>query len=202
MTPAEPSARSLGGSRLRQPDACLDCYNRCWWEYSLTPIITRSLWAEKVAADIASRPLVRECVFSNMRFLDSVEREVCDLVLALRSDAIVGQIKSQEDPLSRGRARLASWVVKNAKRAASQLQGAIRTIADRDVWCEHPRRGRVEFSKGELKAVQGLFLVENLGARIVLPPGVRVHRLLEASGLRVAPSFCFPASLCPPGAES
>src|SRR5207244_1432698 len=102
-------------------------------------------------------------------FLDATEREACDLMLVLRGNAIVIQMKAQEDPVSRSQSKRVGWISKNAKRAASQLQGAIRTILERDVWCQHPRRGRVEFSKGELKPAQGIVLVDSFGDRIALP---------------------------------
>jgi hypothetical protein len=126
----------------------------------------RTDWAEQFAAKLASRPLVHECVFSNAKYLDGTEKEVCDLLLVLRESAILLQMKCQRDPLSRSGERLESWVLKNAKQAFGQLKGAIRTVTSRPFWCNHPRRGRVEFDKGQLSVVHGIVLVENLGERI------------------------------------
>jgi hypothetical protein len=56
--------------------------------------------------------------------------------------------KCQEDPLSRDSTKTASWANKQAKKAVSQLRGALRTAKSKAIWCNHRRRGRVEFHDG------------------------------------------------------
>jgi hypothetical protein len=119
----------------------------------------RSKLTEIYAAKFAALPLLAECVFLNPAFLDgTLEREVCDLLLVLRNQAVVVQMKSQDK--ERTDEKLNRWIGKETKNAASQIKGAIRTLRERPLWCEHPRRGHVEFEAGYLKAVQALVIVE------------------------------------------
>lgn len=131
----------------------------------------RTDWAEQFAEDFYSRPLVKECVFHSARHLDSgLEKEVCDFLLVLRGRAIVIQMKCQEDPTARSGEKLERWVIKQANAALTQLQGSLRTVCERDFWCEHPRRGHIDFAKGQLRAIHGIVLVEQFEGRICLPP--------------------------------
>jgi len=119
----------------------------------------RSKIAEIHAAWFASTPLIGECVLLNPAFSDGQrEREVCDLLLVLRDQAIVVQMKTQ-DKLRAGE-KLSRWVEKETRKAARQIKGAIGTIGSQAVWSDHPRRGRVEFDAGFLKPVHGLVIVE------------------------------------------
>jgi hypothetical protein len=130
---------------------------------------TRTKWAERFAAEFTSKPLVAEWVFSNPQFIDGrSQKEVCDLIFLLRNRAIVVQQKCQEDPTSRSGARLDSWVIKQAEAGVSQLRGALNTIQSRDFWCDHPRRGRVDFKAGDITPIQGVVLVEHFSDHIKL----------------------------------
>lgn len=74
----------------------------------------RTDWAEEFAERFASRPLVHECVFRSAKYLDGTVKEVCDLLLVLRNEGIILQMKCQEDPLSRSGEKLERWVFKHA----------------------------------------------------------------------------------------
>jgi hypothetical protein len=130
----------------------------------------RSEWVEQYAASFAGEPFVREFVFANPKFLKSgIEKEVADLLFVFRGNALVAQLKSQEDPAARDPARLAAWVAKRAHDGASQLGGSLRTLEVRDAWCAHARRGRVTFAAGSLSPVHGLVIVECRDARVHVP---------------------------------
>lgn len=130
----------------------------------------RSKLAENYAAKFASAPLVAECVFLNPAFLDgTIEREVCDLLLVLRDQVLVVQMKSQDK--QRTGEKLTRWIEKETRKAASQIKGAIRTLRERPLWCEHARRGRVEFQAGRLKPLQALAIVETQ-ASVAIPNGL------------------------------
>ena len=119
----------------------------------------RSKVAEIHAAWFASTPLIGECVFLNPAFSEGRrEREVCDLLLVLRDEAIVVQMKTQ-DKLRTGE-KLIRWIEKETSKAARQVEGAIGTIGSRSLWSNHPRRGFVKFEAGCLKPVHGLVIVE------------------------------------------
>ena len=78
----------------------------------------RSKLAEVYSAKFASVPLIAECVLLNPAFLDRRrEREVCDLLLVLRDQALVIQMKSGDKP--RTGEKLTRWVEKEATKAAS-----------------------------------------------------------------------------------
>jgi hypothetical protein len=132
---------------------------------------TRTKWTEEFAEAFASLPLVSECVFrSPMRMDRGIEKEVCDLAVSLRGDALLVQMGCQENPSTRSGDKLANWVLKTAREKLRQTQGAIGTVRKRDFWCDHPRRGRVAFRAAELRPVCGIVAVETLGEPVVLPP--------------------------------
>ena len=70
-------------------------------------------------------------------------------------------------------AKTESWARKEAKKAVSQLRGALRTAIGKAIWCDHPRRGRVEFPNGLPKIDHGIVLVEVL-QRVDLEPEATV----------------------------
>jgi hypothetical protein len=125
--------------------------------------LQRTEWAERHVEDFLSLPLVREFVFRSPQSLDKViQKEVADFLVAHEDTAILVSQKCQEDPSSRTGARAASWARKAAKGAASQLCGALRRVEGHPIWCEHSRRGRVEFPNGLAKIDHAIALVETL----------------------------------------
>ena len=88
----------------------------------------RSKLAEIFAAKFAALPLVAECVFLNPAFLDgTLKREVCDLLLVLRNQAAVVQMKSQDK--ERTDEKLNRWIGKETKNAASQSRAPSEPFA-------------------------------------------------------------------------
>jgi hypothetical protein len=84
-----------------------------------------------------------ETVFLRATCQDGViAKEVCDVLLAVRGDAILLSLKSQENPKGRSGMKIASWRAKHAGRAVSQLRGTVRTIGAQPFWCYYPRRNR------------------------------------------------------------
>lgn len=132
--------------------------------------LQRSKLAEIYTAKFASAPLIAECIFLNPAFLDGkIEREVCDLLIVLRDQALVVQMKSQDKPHTGE--RLTRWIEKETRKAASQIKGTIRTLRERALWCEHARRGRVAFQAGHLKPLQALAIVDTQ-ASVAIPNGL------------------------------
>ena len=124
-------------------------------------IVQRTLWAEKFVDSFSSRPLTGECVFHSPQYIDrGRQKEVCDFLLALRGNAILVSMKSQEDPSSRIGDKLRRWTIKNATNALNQARGALNTIAREPFWCQHPRRGRVDFKQGSIHVVHVVVLTE------------------------------------------
>jgi hypothetical protein len=145
------------------------------------PSLQRTEWAERHVEDFLSLPLVREFVFRSPQSLDKViQKEVVDFLVAHGNTAILVSQKCQEDPSSRIGARAASWARKAAKGAASQLCGALRRADGQPIWCEHSRRGRVEFPNGLPKIDHAIALVEML-ERVDLEPDAK-HLPLEFQG--------------------
>jgi hypothetical protein len=122
--------------------------------------IPRTVWAEHSVEEFLSLPLISEFVFRSPQTVNATQREVVDFLIAHGNIGILISQKCQEDPTSHDAARTEFWVRKKAKDARSQLCGALRTGAARPIWCDHPRRGRVEFSKGLPKIDRGIVLVE------------------------------------------
>jgi hypothetical protein len=132
------------------------------------PAESRTSWAEEQAAAFCSAPLTAETVFLRARYQKGGEKEVSDLVLALRGDAVLISLKHQEDPDERAGDRLTRWCGKAAKAAAGELVGAVRTLRERPFWCDHERRGRVEFAPGALQVRHAVAAVETF-APVALP---------------------------------
>jgi hypothetical protein len=80
------------------------------------------------------------------------------LILQNGSGILISQ-KCQEDPASRDERKAELWARKNAKGGVRQLCGALRA-GTRLIWCDHPRRGRVEFPRGLPPITHGIVLTE------------------------------------------
>lgn len=120
---------------------------------------TRTLWAERQVEGILSLPLISEFVFRSPKHNDPNEKEVIDHLIVHKSDGILLSQKAQEDPTSRSVQKNELWVLKNIQDALKPICGSIRKPDDRPKWCDHPRRGRVEFSTLP-PTVHGVAMVE------------------------------------------
>lgn len=110
-----------------------------------SPTISRTDWAELQIEELLSVPLVSEFVFRSPKHNDPDEKEVIDHLIVHRGQSIILSQKAQDDPAKRSDTRNAQWVLKNIQNALKPIRGVIRNPGDRPKWCEHPRRGRVEF---------------------------------------------------------
>ena len=119
----------------------------------------RTQWAERHVEEFLALPLVREFVLRSPQTVDGTQREVADhLILHSRSGVLISQ-KCQEDPAARDEEKTELWARKNARNAVRQLCGALRADP-KMVWCDHPRRGRIEFPKGLPPITHGIVLTE------------------------------------------
>ena len=130
----------------------------------------RTRWAETYLNRFVASPLTAECVFFSAKFLDKgIEKELCDFLLILKGRAILISMKAQEEPRSRSENKLKLWAAKSAKRGIDQAKGAVRTIREKSFWCDHPRRGRVDFGPNSIKVEQVVVVVEVFDDVIELP---------------------------------
>jgi hypothetical protein len=121
----------------------------------------RGIWAERYVRDFLALPFVSEFVFRSLQTLDGgTQKEVADLLVAYPGVGILMSQKTQKDPFARAPDKTLSWALKEAKRAVSQLCGALRTARGKRIWCDHPRRGRVELPDGLPCINHGIVLVE------------------------------------------
>lgn len=121
----------------------------------------RTDWAEKFVESFSSIPLTAECVYHSPKYIDrGKEKEVCDLLIILRGKGILISMKAQQDPCSKNREKQQCWTIKNAKNAFDQAKGALKTIANKSYWCQHFRRGRIEFNPGEIQVTNVVVLTE------------------------------------------
>ena len=123
---------------------------------------TRTRWAEEQVEVLLSIPFISEFVFRSPQNLEgprNSQREVADLLIEHLGKGLLLSQKAQEDPESRGDRRNGLWVLKNAKGAVAQLIGALRSPTT-PFWCDHPRRGRVEFAAGLPPIVHGVVVAE------------------------------------------
>ena len=120
---------------------------------------TRTLWAERQVEEVLSLPLISEFVFRSPKHNDPTEKEVIDHLIVHKGDGILISQKAQEDPTSRSVEKNELWVLKNIQDALKPIRGSIKNPDDRPKWCDHPRRGRVEF-KTLPRIIHGVALVE------------------------------------------
>jgi hypothetical protein len=130
---------------------------------------------EELVARLCGVPLTAETVFLRPTRRDGLlDKEVCDALLALRGDAILFSLKSQDNPKSRVGTKLSSWCGKHAARAVGQLGGAVRAIKAQPFWCDHRRRGRVHFAADLLRPRHAVVILETLD-EVALPPELPDH---------------------------
>jgi hypothetical protein len=129
----------------------------------------RGIWAELYVRDFLALPFVSEFVFRSLQALDAgTQKEVADLLIAhsgigtFPGVGILISQKTQQDVLARDAEKTLSWALKEAKKAASQLRGALRTGRGKPIWCDHPRRGRIELPDGLPEINHGIVLLEVL----------------------------------------
>lgn len=130
----------------------------------------RTEWAERFVEHFSGIPLTAECVYFSPQFLDKgVQKEVCDFLIILRGEAILVSMKSQEDPTVRSGHKLKRWTVKNAWRALSQAKGALRNLGRNRFWCQHGRRGRVDFEPNSVRVTNVVVVAELFNECVELP---------------------------------
>lgn len=122
---------------------------------------SRTEWAEREIEELLSLPFIAEFIFRSPKKLDTTEKEVADLLLVHKGEGVLVSQKMQEEPGTRTEHKNELWVRKNAKAAASQLFGAIRSANKQPIWCDHPRLGRVSFPKGLPTLRHGIVIVES-----------------------------------------
>ena len=120
--------------------------------------------AERFLERLASVPLTWENVFRSPQYTVNSDKEVVDLLLALRGRGILVSMKCQQDPKTRTGDTLVRWVQKSAKAALKQVGGGIRTFKTREFWCSHQRRGQVSFKPNHIEPVRAVVIVETLEA--------------------------------------
>lgn len=122
----------------------------------------RTRWAEEQAEQLLAIPFIAEFVFRSPQRLDGrrgVQKEVADLLIEHKGKGLLVSQKAQEDPDSRDEHKNEFWALKNAKGAVAQLIGALRCPGT-PFWCDHPRRGRVDFPAGLPPVAHGVVVVE------------------------------------------
>ncbi len=121
----------------------------------------RTEWAERETEELLSKPFIREFVFRNVRTLDgSTPHETGDFLVLHRGSGILVEQKCQEDPTTRTPTKTALWARKQAKAGWKQLRRALTRPKGRPVWCDHQRRGRVEFKEGLPVIRHGVVIIE------------------------------------------
>ncbi len=120
---------------------------------------SRTRWAEQQAEDVLAASFISEFVFRSPQMRDGTQKEVADLLIVHKGNGLLVSQKAQDDPLSRDQRKNELWVLKATKKGLGQLLGALRP-STKAIWCEHPRRGRVEFLAGLPPITHGLVTVE------------------------------------------
>lgn len=120
---------------------------------------SRTDWAEKYVERLVSMPFISEFVFRSPR-RDKNGLEVADFLISQGEINIVISQKCQDDPTSRTLEKNELWVLKETKHGLSQLLGGLKKFKSEPFWCNHPRRGKVNFSMPLNKIDEAIVLVE------------------------------------------
>jgi len=135
-----------------------------------TPI-KRTDWAERRVEEFLSLPFLSEFVFRNVRTTERRKQEqVGDFLIAHRQSGILVEQKCQQDPTAKTGPKLNRAALKKAKDGWSQVRRALTRNREFPVWCDHPRRGRVEFSDG-LPPIQHAVVAIEVFEPVDLGPG-------------------------------
>src|SRR6267142_1566652 len=130
-------------------------------------------WPDKVEDYVArfiGSPLTYDTVMLRPSYRDGkIDKEVCDVLFALRGQGIVLALKSQHEEAQRDIVRVHGWCANNAREAVRALNGATRTIASRSFSCRHPRRGLVTFESGAVLARHAVAVLEVRDECVILP---------------------------------
>ncbi len=133
------------------------------------PKLQRTKFAEEFFDRFASVPLTAEFVFYSPQYLkNNIQKEVCDFLLILKGEAILISMKAQEDPLARTGDKLKQWLIKSTEKGLDQAQGALKTIKQKQFWCDHLRRGRVDFKPDSISIRHVIVITEVLGEVVEL----------------------------------
>ena len=123
--------------------------------------LPRTEWAERQTQELLSIPFISEFVFRNLRTVDGKTfHQAGDFLILHRGSGILIEQKCQEDPRERNPKKTALWARKKAKEGFRQLRRDLTRPKDRPVWCDHQRRGRVEFPNGLPVIRHGVVVVE------------------------------------------
>lgn len=111
--------------------------------------LSRTIWAEQHVESFISPSFVAEFVFRSPQVIDGTQKEVADFLIHRAGEALLVSQKCQDDPTSRTGEKLERWARKKADEGTSQLKGALKRVGvSNEIWCEHPRRGRISFPDG------------------------------------------------------
>ena len=125
-----------------------------------TPI-KRTDWAERRVEEFLSLPFFCEFVFRDVRTTERRRKEqVADFLISHRQTGVLVEQKCQEDPTAKTGPKLRQAALKKAKEGWSQVRRAFTRNREFPVWCDHPRRGRVEFSDGLPPIQHGVVAIE------------------------------------------
>src|SRR5581483_10993297 len=86
----------------------------------------RGFWAEHYVRDFLALPFVSEFVLHSLQTLDDTQKEVADFLISYPGIGILISQKAQSDPQARSSDKTRSWALKQARRATSELCGALR----------------------------------------------------------------------------
>ena len=121
----------------------------------------RTEWAERHVEEFLSLPFFSEFVFRDVQTIEPRKQEqVADFLIFHRRTGILIEQKCQEDPTIRTGQKVELWARKKAKEGWSQVRRASMRRRDFPVWCNHRRRGRVEFRDGLPPIQQAIVAVE------------------------------------------
>lgn len=131
--------------------------------HELPKNLPRTDWAEHFVERFLGFPFVAEFVFRSFFMHDGgSQKEVVDFVIYNGKDAIAVSQKCQKDPTAKTGERVKSTAIKKAIGAYDQLKGALRSGFHKPIWCNHPRRGRVDFPDGLKNIKHAIAIVEVL----------------------------------------
>jgi len=123
--------------------------------------LPRTEWAERQTQQLLSIPFVSEFVFRDLRTVDGkTPHQAGDFLILHRGSGILIEQKCQENPTARSPEKTALWARKKAKEGWKQLRRDLTRPKERPVWCDHKRRGLVEFPNGLPVIRHGLVIVE------------------------------------------
>lgn len=116
---------------------------------------------EKLLTKLISEPLLYDFVHLGPKIKNNkYNKALCDLLIEDEPIAIIVELKTQNDEITRQGRNQINWTSNQIKKAIRQVNGGIRNLNLVDIICNNPKRGKIIFTKNQLEPKHGIIIID------------------------------------------